>query len=101
MNWWFTTTFVKSFIICLSAFPQPSHTCLSSKGTITRHLSVTTALLSADTQEKDQEEKNEVEEEYHSIIKDTERGKGMHAFSTRTGVLASLYVNTTLTVRSR
>ena len=83
----------KGFIICLSAFPRPSHTCLSSKGTTTRHLSVTTALLSADTQQKDQEEKNEVEEEeYHSIIKDTERGKGMHAFATRIGVLALLFM---------
>ena len=83
----------KEFIICLSAFPKPSHTCLSSKGTTTRHLSVTAALLSADTQQKDQEEKNEVEEEeYHSIIKDTERGKGMHALFTRTEVSALLFM---------
>ena len=43
---------------------------------IVRYLSTTSPLWSIDAKEEGQEDKSE-EEEYHSIIKDTERGKGM------------------------
>ena len=43
---------------------------------IARYLSSTRPLWATDAQEEGQEDKSE-EEEYHSIIKDTERGKGM------------------------